>query len=548
MEFKLTASAALLLLVAAGPVSAQPVSTHPAAPPAGVIKNIILMIPDGMNLGATTLARWYSGRNLAMDELASGLVRTYSSDAVIADSAPAGSAYATGWKSQGGNVATTGGVYNMPGIRVPTEKLRPVATILEAARLAGKATGIVVTSEFMHATPADFASHAPSRASYDHLAEQMVYNYLTVLLGGGTRYLTPQSRQDRENLKEIAVSRGYTFVDTSAGLKGFKGGKLLGIFGKKPTSGSMSHDFDRDPAKEPSLAEMTGKALEILARDEDGFFLLVEGSKIDWAAHAHEPVGVISDLLAFDAALKVALDFARKDGNTVVIAVSDHGTSGLTIGNSTTNFNYERLPLAAVIDPLKKARVTGEGLEGLLPADRSDRKAVRKALAEYGIADATDSELEAIAQSIPGRLNHTVGPMMAERARLGFTTTGHTGEEVVLYHYHPRGARLTGVVDNTEIARYMAGSIGVDLEQTTARLFVEAGEAFRAKGARITEEEAGTVNPVLTVVSKDGKSTLKMPRNKSIAFLNGKQVDSEGVTVLSNGKWYVARNLADLIE
>jgi alkaline phosphatase len=545
MQFKLAASVALLLLVAAGPVSAQPVAGRSAAPPAGVIKNIILMIPDGMNLGATTLARWYSGRDLAMDELASGLVRTYSSDAVIADSAAAGSAYATGWKSQAGNVATTGGVYNMPGARVPAERLRPVATILEAARLAGKATGIVVTSEFMHATPADFASHDPSRASYDNLAEQMVYNNLSLLLGGGTRYLTPQSRKDGENLKEIALSRGYTFVDSSAGLKGFNGEKLLGIFGKKPASSSISHDFDRDPAKEPSLAEMTGKALEMLARDQDGFFVLVEGSKIDWAAHAREPVGVISDLLAFDAALKVALDFARKDGDTLVIAVADHGTSGLTIGNSSTS---SHLHLAGVLEPLKKARVTGEGLEELLPADRSDRKAVRKALAQYGFADASDSELEAVAKSIPGRVGHAVGPMMAERAGLGFTTTGHTGEEVVLYNYHPRGAGLTGVVDNTDIARYMARAIGVDLEQTTARLFVEAGEAFRAKGAKIAEEGGGSENPVLTVVSKDGKSTLKMPRNKSIAFLNGKQVDSEGVTVLCNGKWYVARNLVELIK
>ena len=548
MEFKLTAAVALLLLMVAGPVSAQLVASQSAAPPAGAIKNIILMIPDGMNLGATTLARWYSGRDLAMDELASGLVRTYSSDAVIADSAPAGSAYATGWKSQAGNVATTGAVYNMPGARVPAEKLRPVATILEAARLAGKATGIVVTSEFMHATPADFASHDPSRASYDNLAEQMVYNNLSLLLGGGTRYLTRQSRKDGENLKEIALSRGYTFVDTTQDLKRFNGEKLLGIFGKKPASSSISHDFDRDPVKEPSLAEMTGKALELLARDQDGFFVLVEGSKIDWAAHAREPVGVISDLLAFDAALKVALDFARKDGDTLVIAVADHGTSGLTIGNSSTNFNYERLPLAAVLEPLKKARVTGEGVEELMPADRSDRKAVRKALAQYGIADASDSELEAIARSIPGRLGHTVGPMMAERAGLGFTTTGHTGEEVVLYNYHPRGARLTGVVDNTDIARYMASAIGVDLEQTTARLFVEAGEAFKAKGAKIAEEGGGTENPVLTVVSKDGKSTLKMPRNKSIAFLNGREVDSEGVTVLCNGKWYVARNLLELMK
>ena len=539
-----TAFVAMLILSFAASVSAQP-----AASSSGGVKNIVMMIPDGMNLSATTLARWYSGRSLALDELACGLVRTHSSDAVITDSAPAGSAYATGWKSQAGNVATTGAVYDIPGVRVPAEKLRPVATILEAARLAGKATGIVVTSEFMHATPADFAAHDPSRSSYDNLSEQMLYNNLTLLLGGGTRYLTSEARKDGENLKQIALSRGYSFVDSTAELKRFQGSRLLGVFGKKPGSSAMSHDFDRDPAREPSLAEMTGKALELLAKDQDGFFLLVEGSKIDWAAHAHDPIGVVSDVLAFDAAFKVALDFAREKGGTIVIAVADHGTSGLTIGNSATSRNYDRLPLSSLLAPLKKAKVTGEGLQELLPADRSDRKGVRRILAEkYGIADATDAELDAIVSSIPGKLNRTVGPMMAERASLGFTTTGHTGEEAVLYNYHPGGARLTGVVDNTEVARYMARAIGVDLEQTTARLFPEAAGAFRAKGARVTEEGTGTENPVLVALSRDGKSTLKMPRNKSIAFLNGKQVDSEGVTVLSKGKWYVARNLVDLIE
>jgi alkaline phosphatase len=534
----------IFLALAAGSVMAQT-----ALAPSGKTKNIILMIPDGMSVTATTLARWYSGQKLAMDELASGLVRTYSSDAVIADSAPAGSAYATGWKSQTGNVATSGAVYNMPGVRIPSEKLRPLGTILEAARLAGKATGIVVTCEFMHATPADFASHDPSRSSYDNLSEQMVYNGLTLLLGGGTKYLTPESRKDRENLKEIAISRGYSFVDNTADLNSFKGGKLFGVFGKKPDSTAISYDFDRDPAKEPSLAEMTSKAIDVLSRNKDGFFAMIEGSKIDWAAHANDSIGVISDVLAFDAAVKVALDFARKDRNTIVIVVSDHGNSGLTIGNSSTNSDYDRLPLSAILDPLKKARITGEGLEELLPVNRTNASEIRKALAEnYGIADPTNAELDAIAKAKTGKLNYTVGPMMGARAKLGYTTTGHTGEDVVLYVYDPSGARLTGLVDNTDIALYMAQSIGVDLDKTTARLFVEAGTAFGAKGATIGEDTTNPENPVLVVVSKDGKTTLKMPRNKSIAYRNSKQIDSEGVTVLSDKKWYVARNLVDLIE
>lgn len=541
---KTSVLALTFLALAAGPVAAQAASA-----PTGKMKNVILMIPDGMSVTATTLARWYVGQNLAMDELAAGLVRTYSSDAVIADSAPAGSAYATGWKSQTGNIATSGAVYNMPGAKAPAEFLRPLATILEAARLAGKATGLVVTSEFMHATPADFAAHDPNRDDYDNLSEQMLYNGLTVLLGGGNKYMAPEARKDRENLKEIATSRGYAWVDNTAALKGFTGDQLFGVFGKKPGSRAISYDFDRDPQLEPSLAEMTGKTLEILARDRDGFFVMIEGSKIDWAAHANDPVGVISDLLAFDKAVKVALDFAKKDGETLLIVVTDHGNSGMSIGNSSTNVGYDELPLAAVLAPLQRARLTGEGLEALLPTDRADIGAIRQLLADhYGIVDPSEAELEAIAKAKPGKVNFTVGPMLAGRARLGYTTTGHTGEDVVLYDYDPRPARLTGLVDNTEIARYMARAIGVDLEQTTARLFGEAGAAFAAIGASLSEDASVPENPVLVVVARDGKTTLKIPRNKSIAFLNDRPVDAEGVAVLSNKKWYVARNLVDLLK
>jgi len=526
-----------------------PVQALAGLVPAGKINNVILMIPDGMSVTATTLARWYSGHNLAMDELAAGLVRTYSSDAIIADSAPAGSAYATGWKSQTGNIATSGEVYNMPGAKVPAEKLRPLGTILEAAHLAGKATGLVCTCEFMHATPADFSAHDPSRKEYDNLAEQIVYNNLTVLLGGGSKYMAADSRKDKENLKEIAISRGYSFIESTAALKAFTGDKLMGVFGKKADSTAISYDFDRDPAREPALAEMTSKALEILAKNREGFFVMIEGSKIDWASHANDAIGVISDVLAFDAAVKVASDFAKQDQHTLLVVVADHGNSGLTIGNRSTSSGYDTLPLAAVLEPLKKAKVTGEGLESLLPSDLGNTAAIRQVLADnYGISNPSDGELDAIATAKPGHLNAVVGPMMGVRAKLGYTTNGHTGEDVVLYDYDPSSARLTGVVDNTDIARYMARAIGVDLEQTTARLFVEASAAFGAKGARVIEDTSVPENPVLVVVAKDGNSSLKIPRNKSIAFLNDTPIDSEGVAVRSNGKWYVARNLVELIR
>nr|WP_274378706.1 alkaline phosphatase [Desulforamulus profundi] len=163
-------------------------------------KNVIILIPDGMSVAGTTLARWYQGGTpLAMDEMACGLVRTYSADAPIADSAPAGTAFATGHKSHTGYVGVLPDVANMPGLApiAKGDEKKPVATILEAAKLAGKATGLVATSEIMHATPADFSSHFPSRKNYDDLSEQQVYNRIDVVLGAGSKFLSPKGEKTR---------------------------------------------------------------------------------------------------------------------------------------------------------------------------------------------------------------------------------------------------------------------------------------------------------------------------------------------------------------
>ena len=299
----------------------------------GTVKNVILMIPDGQSVGATTLARWYNGgKALTIDEMACGLVRTYSSDAAIADSAPSGTAMATGFKSHTGFVGVLPDVNSMPGMNplAKGDERKPVASVLEAAQLTGRATGIIATSEIMHATPADFTAHDPSRKNYDNLSEQQVYQEVDVVLGSGESYFTKEERGDGEDLVSEIKNMGYDYVTTIEEMNNSDSEKIWGMFAPV----DMAYDFDRDPAKEPSLAEMTAKAISTLNKNENGFFLLVEGSKVDWAAHANDPIGVISDTLAFDNAVKVALDFAKKDGNTVVISVTDHGNGGITIGNT----------------------------------------------------------------------------------------------------------------------------------------------------------------------------------------------------------------------
>lgn len=507
-------------------------------------KNIIIMIPDGQSVTDTTLARWYNGgKPLAVDEMACGLVRTYSSDAPIADSAPSGTAYATGFKSHTGFVGVLPDVNTMPGMKPLPEadRRKPVASILEAAQLLGKGTGVIATSEIMHATPADFSAHDPSRKNYDSLSEQEVYQDIDVVLGSGEYYLKPEGRSDGENLVDELKNMGYDYITTPEEMKNTTSSKIWGMFAPK----DLSYEMDRDPSKQPSLAEMTKKAIEVLNKNENGFFLLVEGSKVDWASHANDPIGVISDTLAYDDAVKVTLDFAKKDGNTVVISVTDHGNGGMTIGNKATDNNYDKRRLDEFIAPLKKASRTGEGVEKLLNANMSNIVEVMEEY--YGITDLTPEEIDEIKNTATGSMNYTVGPMISKRANIGWTTNGHTGEDVPLYIYAPKGCKkLSGVVENTDIAYYMAELFGISLADVTNKLFVPVRAAAEAKGAEVIWNADDVQNPVV-IITKNGNE-IKVPINKNIAYVNGEAVKLDGVTVFNGINTYIPQSAIELIK
>ncbi|MEE4577316.1 alkaline phosphatase [Paenibacillus polymyxa] len=501
------------------------------------IKNVIILIPDGMANDATALARWYKGSSLTLDSMASGMVRTHSADAPIADSAPAGTAFATGHKSHTGYVGILPDEATMPGQQpiAAGDAKKPVASILEASKLAGKSTGIIATSEIMHATPADFTAHYPDRKNYDALSMQQAYNGVDVVLGGGGKFLEPAGRKDGQDLIAQIKDQGYDFVTTPEGLKNSTSSKLWGSFSPE----ALAYDLDRDASKEPSLAEMTTKAIDVLSKNDKGFFLMVEGSKVDWAAHANDPTGIISDVLSFDEAVKVALDYAKQNQNTVVVAVTDHGNGGLTIGSSDTTSNYDKTPLASFIDPLKKAKLTGEGLEAKLNADRSNIKEVLSTY--FGITDLTDEEVKTIKDAKEGSMNYAVGPIISKRANIGWTTGGHTGGDVVLYTYAPNGDRPSGVIDNTDVNKYMTRVLGLDLDTVSKQLFVPAKAAFGAKGAKFTAD-----TKVITVTK--GSNKLELPVYKNIATLNGKNSMLNGVVVFNGVDYFVPQQAIDLIQ
>lgn len=464
------------------------------------VKNVILLMTDGTASAHITLTRWYKGSPLALDDILVGALRTYSAESLITDSAPAATAFATGFKSNSKFLGILPETVSVPGVApiAPEDRFKPVATVLEGAKLAGKSVGLVATSNIQHASPGAFSAHTPFRDRYPLIAKQQVYENIDVVFSAGRQYMLPKAsggiRDDGLDLLEVLKSRSYSVLSSRDELQSFKGRKAWGLFAPD----AMQFDFDRrDLAPtEPSLAEMTRKAIETLSLNDRGFFLFVEASKVDWAAHANDPMGVISDLLAYDEAVKAALDFARKDGQTLVMAFADHGTGGMSIGSKEFYKIYDKLPYDTVLSPLKKAVYTGEGMDQVLGPDRSEFN-VRVLMSQnYGIDDLTAEEIAAIQKGPRKRaFASVIGPMISKRAAIGWIYTGHTGEDLFLYAYGPN--KPSGLIQNTDIARITAQSLGFDLAQASRRLFVEAAPALEALGVSSWLDNSDPANVLL---------------------------------------------------
>ncbi|MCL1702220.1 alkaline phosphatase [Lysinibacillus sp. Bpr_S20] len=509
--------------------------------------NVIMLVMDGSSNNAVTLSRWYKGQSLAMDEILSGAVRTYSADSAITDSAPAATALATGHKSNNKFVGVLPSVINSPGVEQIAKKdaYRPIANVLEGAKQQGKATGLIATSEIQHATPAGFSAHVRHRSQYDDIAEQQVYQNIDVVLGGGLESLTPgttkNARKDGENLVDVLKKENYDIVKTRDELFQSKASKIWGSF----APGALAYDLDRAQtrASEPTLAEMTSKAIETLKKNDNGFFLFVEGSKVDWAAHANDPIGMISDILSFDAAVKKAVDFAKEDGHTMVIVVTDHGNSGISMGNANTTGTYPSTPVFAYIDPLKKAKMT---IEGALSQLKEDKSNIVEVAALYGLDNLSADEFATL--QLATDTEEEMVKMLANRANLGFTTGGHTGDDVFLYSFGP--SKITGLVENTDIAYAMAKFMGFDLKKLTDDLYIPATKAFTEKGYTTKIDLTNKENPKFIAQKND--VTVTIPVNKNIVINEqDKTVKThtfDTINVYNGTDFYVSKKVLNMLK
>lgn len=524
----------------------------------GFAKNVIVMIPDGMSHPGVTLTRWVynDGKPLHMDSLASGLIKTHNADTAIADSAPAGTAMATGVKTQDKLVGVKPEKATLPGSTpVANDGLNPTASILEAAKLEGKSVGIVATSEIQHATPADFSTHAIHRNLYTSIGEQQVYQQLDVVLGGGSDYLLPDPKQssdpkskqriDGENMVSAIKSLGYQYVTNRTDFLNVKSGKLWGAF----APGAMSKDLVK-PSTEPSLAEMTQKSIDLLSKNKKGFFLMVEGSQVDWAAHGNQTVGIISEIKAFDDAVGVALQYAKSNKDTLLIVATDHGNSGISIGDMSTTSTYPEHPVSYFTDVLKQAKITEEKAASLINPERTN---VKEVMAQLGIKDLTSDE-EAVIVNAKGTKDGKafdnslieISKLVSKRAHIGYTTGGHTGEDVVLYTYASSSLnQLTGTIQNTDIALYSAKALGLNLKTATDKLFVSQSQLV-AKGFSVTLDDTDKTNVVM-VLKKAGK-TYRVPENKNYFETDGKKVSYNGINVYNGKAFFIPEAAINLMK
>ncbi len=516
------------------------------------VKNVIVMIPDGTSIGVYSAARWYNVYNktsnrLHIDPYFTGTVTTHSSNAPIGDSAPTGSTYATGVLQKTGNVAIhpeadpDNDLYPVDASRT----YQPAATILEAMKIKqNKAVGLVVTCEFPHATPADFSSHYYARGAYKFLAPQMAYQNMDVMFGGGNGILT-------DDIKQHFRNKGTTLIqDDKNALLNYSGnGKVWALFGDR----ALPYDIDRNPDKVPSIAEMTGKALEILSKNENGFFLMVEGSQVDWAAHANDPIGIISEYLAFDEAVGKVMEFAEKDENTAVVIMSDHGNSGFTIGTRNCG-RYDQLTIRELFETLSQIKLSANGLESVLINTKPEN--IKSEFKKYTGVDLTDDEVQSLLASknykegdytkvgTSNNLAHNILNILNLKMCFGFTTGGHTGEETLLASYHPQGDILKGNVRNVDVNAYLQKVAGLDqsLQQLSDEIFAKHSDVFA--GQKFTVNKTNPDFPVLTI--KKGRNTLEIKAFSSVAKLNGKPFDIGSVVVYmdKNDTFYLPKELA----
>ena len=499
-------------------------------------RNVILMIGDGMGPQQVSMLESYArlapnsiykdGRT-AMSRLADagtvGLSMTYPHGSMVVDSASSASQLATGKFSpseaigldQDGNAART---------------------VLELAKSQGKATGLVSDTRLTHATPAAFAAHQPHRSLENQIAEDMLQTGADVMLSGGLRYWIPKSandkgktyeqlvemtggdirikskRKDERNLLLEAQTAGYELAFNREQLAKADD-KVLGLFAYSGMMDGIAYTQSKDSAErvQPSLKEMTVKALDILSQDKDGFFLMVEGGQIDWAAHNNDAATMLHEMLKFDEAVEAVYEWASQREDTLVVVTADHETGSFGFSYSAANLpQAKKLPGDAfakrdykpnfnfgapqILDNLYNQQASFYGIIGkfrALPGAEQTPAALAKVVNESGPFTITEEQAAAVLKTGPNLYRapghkylsaktlpkvddftaffvygqdihlNLLGRALAEQQNVVWGTGTHTGTPVTVMAFGPEKLmdQFDGLQHHTEIGRKLMGAL-----------------------------------------------------------------------------------------
>lgn len=510
------------ILCSASPLYAKPV------------KNVILMIGDGMGPPQVTFGIIYgrqspdspyksSGLHLErlMRSGQTGFMLTYPQGNLIVDSAASATQLATGHFAGS----------EMIGIDADGNKRQ---TILQNAKKAGKATGLVSSARLTHATPAAFAAHVPHRSMEPLIAEHMLESAPDVMLSAGYDYFLPKSvetegsvaarnwrkripepmqirssRGDERDLLSEAEKSGYQLAFDYKSLASIGTGKILGLFGPSGMPDAIAESIYENDVKRlyPTLKDMTEKALEVLSKDSDGFFLMVEGGQIDWAGHANDAGWMLNEILQFDKAVGAAVAFAQTHKDTLVVVTADHETGSFgfsyskndvptprkltgdafkdslfapkyNFGNPEvlTKLKAQKRPIESIQDDfqaLEPAQRTPEALSSLVKDTTGFELTKDEAIEILAAANAkgqstTNSAImeefkRTFASNVAGNL---IGHALAKEQQVVWGTGTHTMAMVPLMVLGPKEhlGHFRGLMHSTEVNHAMQKALGLKFE------------------------------------------------------------------------------------
>ncbi|KAK7208492.1 alkaline phosphatase [Myxozyma melibiosi] len=462
-----------------------------AAPPlvlAAKPRNYIYFLPDGYGPASEVLARDFANyknndtEKLPVDNMAIGYVRTFATDTLVTDSAAAATAYACGQKTYNGAIGVD-------------DDYLPLGNIVEAAKLDGFMTGLVVTSRITHASPAGFSTHTYYRDLEADIADQLVGlahplgRVVDVMMGGGRCFFLPQSDEDSCREDDVDLwSLAQTDYNWTMAVEREKFDQLQnGLvedpplpFAFIPNLDHMMYEVDRESTLEPALHEMAIATLNMLDKQTQnsskGFFLFVEASRIDHAGHAHDPVGHLHDILEYNRAMDAIAQWID-DGHsdTALLSGADHECGGLTLGVPDYAWYPEVLDTASgtaeyyvnIFDAFN------ETLSNSTTADKYTFL-LDHVFTPYGITNVTTDELAAFFTADDAAIY--LGELLSARAGINWSTTGHTAVDITLFGHGLNTDSLVGSWENGEVGNFMAGQLGLSLANVTKLL--RANESF----------------------------------------------------------------------